>query len=91
MKEKHPSAPENLSLPDPSDGFVVLAVAKEQDVRKAIMSYRAGASGGPDGLCPGHLRLLVAHGSEKAGSRLLSALRGSTTFGLFFILLNLEA
>ena len=46
LKEKHPSAPENLSLPDPPDGSVVPAVATEEDVIKAIMSFRAGASGG---------------------------------------------
>ena len=74
LKEKHPLAPENLSLPDPPDGSVVPVVATEEDVRKAIMSFRAGASGGPDGLCPGHLRSLVAHGSAEAGSRLLSTL-----------------
>ena len=74
LKEKHPSAPENLSLPDPPDGSVVPAVATEEDVRKAIMSFRAGASGGPDGLRPGHLRSLVAHGSAEAGARLLSTL-----------------
>ena len=38
------------------------------------MSFHAGASGGSDGLRPGHLRSLVAHGSAEAGSRLLSAL-----------------
>ena len=74
LKEKHPSAPENLSLPDPPDGSVVPAVAMEEDVRKAILSFRAGASGGPDGLRPDHLRSLVAYGSADAGSRLLSAL-----------------
>ena len=38
------------------------------------MSFHAGASGGPDDLRTGHLRWLVAHGSEEAASRLLSAL-----------------
>ena len=74
LKEKHSSAPENLILPDPPDGSVVPAVATEEDVRKANLSFRAGAYGGPDGLRPGHLRSLVAHGSAEAGSRLLSAL-----------------
>ena len=74
LKEKHPSAQENLSLPDPPDGSVVPVVATKEDVRKAIMSFRAGASGGPDGLRPGHLRSLVAHGSAEAGSHLLSTL-----------------
>ena len=63
LKEKDPSAPENLILPDPPDGSVIPAVATEEDVRKTIMSFRAGASGGPDGLRPGHLCSLVAHGS----------------------------
>ena len=70
--QKHPSAPENLSLPDPPDGFVVPAVASEMG--KGILSFHAGTSGGPDGLRLGHLRSLVAHGSAEAGSRLLSAL-----------------
>ena len=74
LKEKHPSAPENLSLPDPPDGSVVPAVASEEDARKGILSFHAGASGGPDGLRPGLLRSLVARGSVEAGSRLLSAL-----------------
>ena len=63
-----------FDLPDPPDGSVVPAVATEEDVRKAIMSFRAGASGGPDGLHPGHLRSLVANGSAEAVSPLLSAL-----------------
>ena len=74
LKQKHFLAPRNLSLPDPPDGSVVPAVASEEDVRKGILSFHAGASGGPDGLCPGHLPSLVAHGSAEAGSRLLFAL-----------------
>ena len=74
LKEKHPSSPENLSLPDPPDGSVVPAVASGEDIRKGILSFHAGASAGPDGLRPGHLRSLVTHGSAEAGSRLLSAL-----------------
>ena len=74
LKKKLPSTPENLSLPDPPDGSVVPAVASEEDHRKGILFFHAGASGGPDGLRPGHLRSLVAHGSAEAGSRLLSAL-----------------
>ena len=34
------------------------------------MSFHVGASGGPDGLHPGNLRSLVAHGSVAAGSPL---------------------
>ena len=74
LREKHPSAPKNLGLPDSPDGSVVPAVATEEYVGKAILSFRAGASGGPDCLRPGHLHSLVAHGSADTGSRLLSAL-----------------
>ena len=81
MKEKHSLTPENLSLPDPPDGSEVPAVASE-DVRKGILSFQAGASGGRDGLRPGHLRSLVAHGSAEAGSRLLSALTDLVNFML---------
>ena len=73
LKEKHPSAQENFSLPDSPDGSVVPAVALE-DVRKGILSFHAGASVGPNGIRSGHLRSLVAHVSAEAGSRLLSAL-----------------
>ena len=74
LKEKHPSAPENLSLPYPPDGSVVPTVAFEEDVRKGILSFHAGASGGTDGLRPGHLRSFEAHASVEAGSSLLSTL-----------------
>ena len=50
LKENHSSAPENLSPPDPLDGSVVPAVATEEEIWKGIMSFHAGASGGPDGL-----------------------------------------
>ena len=33
---------------------------EESDVRKAIMSFPAGSAGGPDGLCPQHLRELIS-------------------------------
>ena len=39
LKEKHPSAPENLSLLDPPDGSVVHVVALEEDVRKGFLSF----------------------------------------------------
>lgn len=74
LKAKHPSAPENLCLPDPPDGAIVPVVATEEDVRRAILSFRVGSSGGPDGLRPSHLRSLIGHGSAEAGKRLLGAL-----------------
>ena len=73
LKEKHSSAPENLSIPNLPDGSAVQAVAREDD-RNRIISFDAEASGLSDGLRPGHLRSLVAYGSADAGSRFLSAL-----------------
>ena len=70
MKEKHPSPPENLNLPNLSNGSIVPAVAKEEEVRKGIMFFHVGASGGPQGLSPGHFRSLVARGSAETGSHL---------------------
>ena len=46
----------------------------EEDVRKAVLSFRVGSYCGLDGLRSGHLRSLIGHGSAEAGSRLLSAL-----------------
>ena len=65
LKEKHPSASENHSLPNPLDMSVVLVVATEEDAQMGIFSFHAGASGGPDRLYPAHLRSLEAHGSGR--------------------------
>ena len=54
LRSKHTSSPEDLSLPEPPDASVIPVVATEEDVRKAILSFRAGSAGGPDGLRPGH-------------------------------------
>jgi len=49
LKEKHPPATLDVStLPLPqSDNFLSVS---ETDVRKAVMSFPAGSSGGPDGI-----------------------------------------
>lgn len=74
LRGKHPSAPENLSLPEPPDDSMDPVVASEDDVRKAILSFKVGSSGGPDGLRPGHIRSLIGHGAAEAGTRLLTTL-----------------
>ena len=45
LEAKHPSVPVDLNLPEPPDGSIVPVVATEDDVRKAILSFRAGSSG----------------------------------------------
>ena len=71
LKEKHPSASDNIGLSNPPDGPVVPAVATEENIRKEILSFHDG-----------HLRSLVAHGSAEAGSTILSALIDLANFML---------
>ena len=58
LQEKHPQAsPLDVSIIDPSQS-TPLSV-EESDARKAVLSFPAGSSGGPDGLRPQHLKDLV--------------------------------
>jgi len=59
-----------MSVPQSYSG---LSVA-ETDVRKAILSFPAGSSAGPDGLRPQHLKDLI--NCQERGSDLLTALTG---------------
>ena len=52
----------------------------EIDVRKAIMSFPAGSSAGPDGLRPQHLKDLI--NCQERGSDLLTALTGFVNIAL---------
>ena len=74
LRAKHPPAPLDLNLPDPPCDSMRMVIATDEDVSKAISSFRPGSAGGPDGLRPGHLKSLVGHASAEAGPRLLSAL-----------------
>jgi len=75
LTQKHPPAPDNLSMPTPADdNFAAPVLASEEDVRKALASFRPGSAGGPDGLRPGHLKTLTARSAAEAGVRLLASL-----------------
>ena len=67
---KHPSAPcDRRSFPDPWSTTVLQV--EEVEVLKALKSFPAGSSGGPDGLRPQHFMDLV--NCREGGSELLSA------------------
>ena len=58
LQEKHPQAsPLDASFIDQSQSTPLSVV--ESDARKAVMSFQAGSSGGPDGLRPQHLKDLI--------------------------------
>ena len=83
LERKHPPAPSDLSLPGPPgvDGPTP-TLASEEDVRKALASFRPGSAGGPDGLRPGHLSALVSRKTGEAGVRLLASLTEFVNFVL---------
>ena len=75
LADKHPPAPGDLSLPPPAeDDFAAPVQVGEDEIRKALSSFRPGSAGGPDGLRPGHLKALTARGAAEAGVRLLASL-----------------
>lgn len=74
LREKHPPAPGDLSLPGAPDDDCPSLTASEEDVRKALASFRPGSAGGPDGLRPGHLQALTSRKAAEAGVRLLASL-----------------
>ena len=70
LQEKHPQACQtDKPLPVPAQ-FSPLSVV-EDDVRKAILSFPAGSSGGPDGMRPQHLKDLLQ--CRESGSDFLTA------------------
>ena len=72
LQDKHPAAPlDRRPAAQPSLPSVHLSF-EEATVRKAIFSFPAGSSGGPDGLSPQHLKDLVV--AEGVSSGLLTAL-----------------
>ena len=65
LKLKHPPSPADLALPDPpGEDDALPAVAGEEDIRKALSSFRPGSAEGPDLLCPGHLLAMVLFQAE---------------------------
>ncbi|XP_047739991.1 uncharacterized protein LOC125179009, partial [Hyalella azteca] len=79
LRQKHPPAPEDLTLPEPAgEDYPPPSIVGEGDVRKAIASFRPGSAGGPDGLRPGHLVALISRKAGEAGARLLASLTGSS-------------
>jgi len=73
LQEKHPPASEGMAdLPDICSD-TPLSVS-EVEVRRAVLSFPAGSSGGPDGIRPQHLKDLLA--CRESGADFLSALTG---------------
>jgi len=71
LQEKHPLATlDGSTLPLPQSDNILSVT--ELEVRKAVMSFPAGSSGGPDGLRPQHLKDLL--NCREAGSDLLTTL-----------------
>ena len=71
LKERHPAAANDRAHYKDPLGTSALRVS-DREVLKAIRSFPAGSSGGPDGLRPKHIIDLVC--CKTAGHELLSAL-----------------
>ena len=73
LRLKHPPATMDASTMPVPQSDSSLSVG-EPDVRKAIMSFPAGSSAGPDGLRPQHLKDMI--NCQERGPELLTALTG---------------
>ena len=73
LRLKHPPATIDVNTMPVPQSDSTLSVS-EIEVRKAIMSFPAGSSAGPDGLRPQHLKDLI--NCQERGSDLLTALTG---------------
>jgi hypothetical protein len=71
LTEKHPSAPADRRSPPVASSSQCLQ-ASDEDVSKALKSFPAGSSGGPDGLRPQHLLDLV--NCNESNGELLSSI-----------------
>jgi len=70
LREKHPPASSDLSDLPRSQPDKCMSV-NDSEVRKAILSFPAGSSGGPDGLRPQHIRDMLL--CQESGADFLSA------------------
>jgi len=75
LQEKHPVGSGGLTDLPGINPAQVLSVS-DDDVRRAVQSFPAGSSAGPDGMRPQHLKDLVF--CREAGTDFLSALTGFT-------------
>jgi len=67
LREKNPQASSDLPRSQPDQCMSV----NDSEVRKAILSFPAGSSGGPDGLRPQHIRDMLL--CQESGADFLSA------------------
>ena len=72
LVEKHPASACGGSFPLMNQGTAIPFQASEADVLKAIRSFPAGSSGGPDGVRPQHVADLV--NCKEQGPNLLTSI-----------------
>ena len=72
LKERHPEAPAELTLPSAPENDDDHIPASSESVKSGIHSFPAGSTGGPEGLKPGHLKQMI--GAAEPGRRLLESL-----------------
>ena len=69
--DRHPRAPgDRIPSPDPS--MIPAVQFTEEDVIAAIRSFPTGSAGGPDGVCPQHLRDFTSN--KETGPTLITSL-----------------
>ena len=66
LQAKHPQPTCSPTLPESASPETQLQT-NEDEIRKAIASFPAGSSGGPDGIRPVHLKDLTALSAGDAG------------------------
>ena len=77
LQDKHPprkrTEPTRVPTPD-FNGNLSHFWASKEDVKLGIHSFKKGAAGGPDGLCPQHLQDMTGQALGETGNRLLETI-----------------
>ena len=78
LKCKYPAPHLDTKIPTPPDASDVPVPIAEEEVARAVCSFPNGSVGGPDGVCPQHLKDLICVSAERGGRDLLSVLTNFT-------------
>ena len=83
LQEKHPQTHPESDIPSgPSVSQVAPVQVSVDELARAIFSFPCGSSGGPDGLCPQHLKDMTGSSALGGGQMLLQSLTMFVNFVL---------
>ena len=74
LAEKHPHPHHSTSMPPPPESSSPSFLVTKEEVKEAIRSFKNGSAGGPDGLCPQHLKDMTSEANAGVATEVLNCL-----------------